>query len=252
MKNLRNCYAAFLLFALLFVSAAAPAQTDLQQKLGRISAITETRPLESTRFSEKYVTYFTQPLDHRRPEKGSFRQRVIVSHVGFDRPTVIVTEGYGAAYALNPKYREELSELLDANMIFVEYRYFLESTPEPKDWQYLTAENSADDLHAVRNAFKSIYPGKWIATGISKGGQTTLLYRTFYPDDVDISVPYVAPLCYGVEDGRHEPFLRKVSTPEDRKRIEDFQLEVLKRKAALLPRFKKYCDEKGLKFRAPV
>ena len=57
MKNLRNCYAAFLLFALLFVSAAAPAQTDLQQKLGRISAITETRPLESTRFSEKYVTY---------------------------------------------------------------------------------------------------------------------------------------------------------------------------------------------------
>ena len=152
MKNLRNCYAAFLLFALLFVAAAAPAQTDLQQKLGRISAITETRPLESTRFSEKYVTYFTQPLDHRRPEKGSFRQRVIVSHVGFDRPTVIVTEGYGAAYALNPKYREELSELLDANMIFVEYRYFLESTPEPKDWQYLTAENSADDLHAVRNA----------------------------------------------------------------------------------------------------
>ena len=92
MKNLRNCYAAFLLFALLFVAAAAPAQTDLQQKLGRISAITETRPLESTRFSEKYVTYFTQPLDHRRPEKGSFRQRVIVSHVGFDRPTVIVTE----------------------------------------------------------------------------------------------------------------------------------------------------------------
>ena len=152
MKNLRNCYAAFLLFALLFVSAAAPAQTDLQQKLGRISTITETRPLESTRFSEKYVTYFTQPLDHRHPEKGSFHQRVIVSHVGIDRPTVIVTEGYGAAYALNPKYREELSELLDANMIFVEYRYFLESTPEPKDWQYLTAENSADALHAVRNA----------------------------------------------------------------------------------------------------
>ena len=46
MKNLRNYYAAFLLFALLFVAAAAPAQTDLQQKLGRISAITETRPLE--------------------------------------------------------------------------------------------------------------------------------------------------------------------------------------------------------------
>lgn len=252
MKNLRNCYAALLLFLFLCTTTSLSAQSDLQQKLSEISAITEVKPLESTVFPEKYVAYFTQPLDHRHPEKGSFRQRVIVSHVGYDRPTVLVTEGYGAAYALNSRYREELSKLLDANMIFVEYRYFLESTPEPKDWQYLTAENSADDLHAVTTAFKNIYPGKWIATGISKGGQTALLYRTFYPDDVDVSVPYVAPLCYAAEDGRHEPFLRKVSTAEDRKKIEDFQLEVLKRKATLLPVFEKYCLDKGYKFRAPI
>ena len=249
MKNMHIRYAALLLFVLLSASASSFAQTVLEQKINAISAIKEIRPLETSEFSEKYVTYFTQPLDHRHPEKGSFRQRVIVSHVGFDRPTVIVTEGYGAAYALRSQYREELSKLLNANMIFVEYRYFLESTPEPKD---LTAENSADDLHAITTAFKNIYPGKWIATGISKGGQTTLLYRTFYPDDVDISVPYVAPLCYGVEDGRHEPFLHKVSTPENRKKIEDFQLEALKRKATLLPRFEKYCTEKNYSFRAPI
>ena len=252
MKNMYIRYAALLLFVLLSASASSFAQTVLEQKINAIFAIKEIRPLETSEFSEKYVTYFTQPLDHRHPEKGSFRQRVIVSHVGFDRPTVIVTEGYGAAYALRSQYREELSKLLNANMIFVEYRYFLESTPEPKDWQYLTAENSADDLHAITTAFKNIYPGKWIATGISKGGQTTLLYRTFYPDDVDISVPYVAPLCYGVEDGRHEPFLHKVSTPENRKIIEDFQLEALKRKATLLPRFEKYCTEKNYSFRAPI
>lgn len=252
MKNMHIRYAALLLFVLLSASASSFAQTVLEQKISAISAIKEIRPLETSEFSEKYVTYFIQPLDHRHPEKGSFRQRVIVSHVGFDRPTVIVTEGYGAAYALRSQYREELSKLLNANMIFVEYRYFLESTPEPKDWQYLTAENSADDLHAITTAFKNIYPGKWIATGISKGGQTTLLYRTFYPDDVDISVPYVAPLCYGVEDGRHEPFLHKVSTPENRKKIEDFQLEALKRKATLLPRFEKYCSEKNYSFRAPI
>ena len=252
MKNMHIRYAALLLFVLLSASASSFAQTVLEQKISAISAIKEIRPLETSEFSEKYVTYFTQPLDHRHPEKGSFRQRVIVSHAGFDRPTVIVTEGYGAAYALRSQYREELSKLLNANMIFVEYRYFLESTPEPKDWQYLTAENSADDLHAITTAFKSIYPGKWIATGISKGGQTTLLYRTFYPDDVVISVPYVAPLCYGVEDGRHEPFLHKVSTPENRKKIEDFQLEALKRKATLLPRFEKYCTEKNYSFRAPI
>ena len=252
MKHMHIRYAALLLFALLSASVSSFAQTVLEQKINAISAIKEIRPLETSEFSEKYVTYFTQPLDHRHPEKGSFRQRVIVSHVGFDRPTVIVTEGYGAAYALRSQYREELSKLLNANMIFVEYRYFLESTPEPKDSQYLTAENSADDLHAITTAFKNIYPGKWIATGISKGGQTTLLYRTFYPDDVDISVPYVAPLCYGVEDGRHEPFLHKVSTPENRKIIEDFQLEALKRKATLLPRFEKYCTEKNYSFRAPI
>ena len=251
MKKLRNYHATFLLL-FLCVTVSLSAQNNLLQKLNKISAITEVKQLETTVFPEKYVTYFTQPLDHRHPEKGSFRQRIIVSHVGYDRPTVLVTEGYGATYALNPQYREELSKLLNANMIFVEYRYFLESTPDPKDWQYLTAENSADDLHAITTTFKNIYSGKWIATGISKGGQTTLLYRTFYPDDVDISVPYVAPLCYGVEDGRHEPFLHKVSTPENRKIIEDFQLEALKRKATLLPRFEKYCSEKNYSFRAPI
>ena len=237
-----------LLWTLYLLPLTAAAQTVLQDKLKAISQITEVKPLESKEFAEKYVTYFTQPLDHDRPELGNFRQRVIVSHVGFDRPTVIVTEGYGAGYALSPRYREELSKMFNTNMIFVEYRYFLESTPEPRDWQYLTAESSADDLHAVFKAFKKIYPGKWISTGISKGGQTTMLYRTFYPDDVDISVPYVGPLCYGVEDGRHEPFLRQVGTAEERKKIEDFQLEVLKRKATLLPRFEKHCIEKGYEF----
>ena len=237
-----------LLLALYLLPLTIAAQTALQEKLKAISHITEIKPLESKEFAEKYVTYFTQPLDHNRPELGNFRQRVIVSHIGFDRPTVIVTEGYGAGYALSPRYREELSRMFNTNMIFVEYRYFLESTPEPRDWQYLTAESSADDLHAVFEAFKKIYPGKWISTGISKGGQTTMLYRTFYPDDVDISVPYVGPLCYGVEDGRHEPFLRQVGTAEERKAIEDFQLEVLKRKATLLPRFEKHCAEKGYEF----
>ena len=249
MKKLKSLY---LLGLLCLLSLTVTAQTALQDKLKTIVHITEIKQLESTEFSEKYVTYFTQPLDHDRPEAGNFRQRVIVSHVGFDRPTVIVTEGYGAAYALRPQYREELSKMFNTNMIFVEYRYFLESTPEPRDWQYLTAESSADDLHAIFEAFKTIYPGKWIATGISKGGQTSMLYRTFYPNDVDITVPYVGPLCYDVEDGRHEPFLRQVGTDEERRKIEDFQLEALKRKPALLPRFEAYCQEKKYEFNASI
>ena len=243
-----------LLIALaLMLPGVLSAQTELQNKFKEIPEITEVKTLETTEFAEKYVTYFTQPIDHEHPELGTFRQRVIVSHVGFDRPTVFVTEGYGGTYGMNPKYREELSKWFNTNMIFVEYRYFLESTPEPRDWHYLTAKSSADDLHAIRNAFKQIYPGKWISTGISKGGQTTTLYRAFYPDDVDISVPYVAPLCYGVEDGRHEPFLRyQVGTAEERKTIEDFQIEVLKRRATLQPMLEKHCTEHKYTFRAPI
>ncbi|MGN0258126.1 MAG: S28 family serine protease [Bacteroides sp.] len=242
-------------FALLLsccISSVTFAQSVLQQKMKALPTVTAIEEVKSEAFSEKYVVRFTQPLDHKHPEKGSFTQRVIVFHAGFDRPTVLVTEGYQASYALHPRYREELSKLFDANMVFVEYRYFDQSTPEPKDWQYLTAEASADDLHAVRQAFSTIYPGKWIATGISKGGQTTLLYRTFYPDDVDVSVPYVAPLCFDREDGRHEPFLRKVSTDADRQRILEYQLEVLKRKTTLLPKFEQYCKEKNYLFRAPT
>ena len=239
-----------LLGLLILVCQNLIAQDLLHEKLKTIATISEIKPLEKGEFAEKYVTYFNQPLDHQHPEKGGFRQRVVVSHIGFDRPTVIVTEGYGASYALNPKYREELSKMFNTNMVFVEYRYFLESTPNPRDWQYLTAESSADDLHAVRQALKGIYPNKWIATGISKGGQTAMLYRTFYPNDVDITVPYVGPLCYGVEDGRHEPFLNQVGTEDERRKIEDFQLEVLKRKSTLLPRFEKHCQEKKYEFNA--
>jgi hypothetical protein len=128
----------------------------------------------------------------------------------------------------------------------------LESTPEPRDWQYLTAENSAEDLHSIVTVFKKIYPHKWISTGISKGGQTSLIYRTFFPDDVDISVPYVAPLCYDVEDGRHELFFRNVSVAENRKKVEDFQIEVLKRREKLMPEFEKLCTEKNYKFNAEL
>jgi hypothetical protein len=197
------------------------------------------------------VVRITQPLDHQHPELGSFTQRVVVAHAGFDRPTIIVTEGYGGSYAMTPRYQEELSRLIQANIVFVEHRYFLESTPEPLNWTYLTAENSAYDLHHITTTFKQIYPGKWISTGISKGGQTTMIYRTYFPDDVDFSVPYVAPLNRAVEDDRQEAFLRKVGTKKERKQIENFQLEILKRKDAMLPLLERFCTENTLTFKIP-
>ncbi len=222
---------------------------ELEARLNALKGISSIERLDSEIYPEKYVVRITQQVDPKDSSAGTFTQRVVIGHRGFDRPTVIVTEGYGAAYALNPKYQEELTKLLDANLVFVEYRYFLESTPEPKNWDYLTAENSAYDLHHVRETFASLYPEKWISTGISKGGQTTMLYRAFFPDDVAFSVPYVGPLCKAAEDGRHEPFLRKVGTKAERKRIQAFQKEILKRRSEMESLLERFCQEKGYTFR---
>ena len=159
-----------LLLTLLFIFVCTLSAQQIAEQLKIMPGVTGVEKLESDHYVDKYVLFFEQPVDHQHPDAGKFTQRIIVSHVGADRPTVMVTEGYGAAYALNPRYQEELSKLLNANMIFVEHRYFLESTPEPCNWDYLTAENAAFDLHAVNQAFKSIYSGKWATTGISKGG----------------------------------------------------------------------------------
>lgn len=238
-----------LLLLLLVIVSANASNKELYQKLCTLKGVITVDSLPSDYSSEKYVVTIRQPLDHKHPEKGSFTQRVVISHEGFDRPTVLVTEGYGGDYALNPRYRDELAGLFQTNTVFVEHRYFSGSVPDTVDWQYLTAQNSASDLHLITTLFKQIYPQKWISTGISKGGQTALIYRAFFPNDVDITVPYVAPVSRSAEDGRHEPFLNKVGDKKTRQAILSFQREVLKRRGEIIPLLEKFCLEKQLSFR---
>jgi len=245
MNTIMKRTAHLLILLFVFTVSTYAFDGELGKKLSSLANLSQIEKLESDHYSEKYVVRITQPLDHTRPDAGSFTQRVVISHAGFDRPTVIVTEGYGGAYALHPSYQEELSRLFNTNIVFVEHRYFLESTPEPLVWDYLTAENSAYDLHQVRNTFQQIYPDKWISTEISKGGQTTMIYRSYFPEDVDFSVPYVAPLNRDVEDTRHIEFLRNVGTAEERKQIEEFQLEILKRRTAMLLLLETFVKEKN-------
>ena len=249
MKRLYN----LLLLSLIFSITAFAQQSGLKDKLSALPGVTSVEQLESSVYPEKYVIKITQQVDPKTPAAGTFQQRVVIGHVGYDRPTVMVTEGYGGAYALSPRYQEELTKLFNANLVFVEHRYFLESTPNPCNWDYLTAENATYDLHHVNQTMKQLYKGKWISTGISKGGQTTMQYRTYFPDDVDFSVPYVGPLCRGVEDGRHEPFLeKKVGTKAERKAIKDFQIEVLKRKAEIIPMLDSLAKAQKLTYRIPI
>lgn len=235
-----------------FFTLATQAQTDttaFMRKLLQVDGVSKVEALESSKFSEKYVLKIRQQVDAGNPSAGTFTQRLIIGLRGEDRPTVMVTEGYYAHYALRPDYEEELCRLLDANVIVCEYRYFAESVPEPCNWDYMTVDNSLADLHHVRQAFAGVFPHKWISTGISKGGQTTMFYRATYPEDVDVSVSYVAPLNKAVEDGRHEPFLAKqVGTKAQRKEIFQAEQELMRRKERFVPLLEQLAEEKGYHF----
>lgn len=237
----------------------AAQEASLGDRLAELPAVKEVRQMESTEFAEKYMLLFEQPTEHGNPESGTFTQRVFVCCVHPDSATVVVAEGYGAQYAARPSYREELSSMFNTNNVVVEHRYFLESTPYPGaepeeiDWSHLNASDAAADLHAVVTALKEVFHGRWISTGISKGGQNTMIYRTYYPDDVDFSVPYVGPLCRALYDGRHEPFIEHYAgTPEERKAVMDFQTELLQRKHRLMPLYDSVCNARGFKFNVPV
>lgn len=201
-----------------------------------------------TFFTEKYVLKFEQPLDHNNPESIKFHQRVFLSHLNFENPVVFITEGYGAGYANHPRYINELSSILNANQICVEHRYFGESTPSEVDWKHLTIFNSASDHHNVVEALNDIYNGKWVNTGISKGGQTTMYHRYFYPEDVDASVGYVCPLNFSIEDKRVYRFLEQVGDSIARNKVIDFQFEMLQNKSKYLQAFEKLAEKKELTY----
>ena len=227
---------------------------EVEAMLKKIAAVTRYESIEKTdTLRDYYLMKFTQQLVPGDESKGTFEQRVMLGHRGWDRPVVVVTEGYGGDYAFTrPGYMEELTKIMDANILFVEYRYFSGSMPKPCNWEYLTIANSMVDYHNIITSFKKFYTKKWATTGISKGGSTSMFFRAYYPEDVDVSVPYVGPLSYSVEDGRHESFLERVSTKAKRDAVRDFQYLLFERKEQLMTLFDAHCAKKGYTFRVPA
>ena len=183
----------------------------------------------------RFMMRIKQPLDHKDPSRGHFYQRVILTHHGFDRPTIMDTQGYELYFGKN-----ELETALDANYLNIEHRYFSESSPDSLDWRYLTLEQVTADLHYINQLFRRIYKNQWVSTGISKGGQTTIFYKYFYPDDVDVAIPYVAPFNQSLEDQRIYTFLDTVGSVECRKKIFDLQKSLLENEDLALEKLKWY------------
>jgi len=221
---------------------AAQPETEVLRRLRSLPGVLEVKPsrFDEKLFGEGYEVMFDQPVDHQDPDGARFSQRFFVSHAAYDKPVVLVTEGYGAR---GGGRAGELTRLLGANQVNVEHRFFGRSVPSPLDWTSLTVRQSADDLHAVVSALKTLYTGKWVSTGVSKGGQTSLFYKCFYPDDVDATVPYSAPINVAQEDPRLYQFLRTAGDEATRARIKAYQTALFSREDELLPLVKAWAEQ---------
>jgi hypothetical protein len=183
-----------------------------------------------------FVLTYTQPVDHDDPDGATFRQRARLIHRDEHHPVVIDTQGY----ATNPT-RASLGYLpwtLDGNALAVEHRYFGGSVPDDGDPQYLTIDQAAADHHRFIQALRTIYDAAWISTGVSKGGMTATYHRRRYPDDVDGTVAFVAPLSFGRKDPRYVGFLHRVggdALAECRAGLEELARTALARRATLAP-----------------
>src|SRR5207248_2569176 len=216
------------------IAGVAPAAhagefTDIKDALAHIPGLTIVSENPAPTGFRFFILTYTQPADHRHPEAGTFQQRFTLLHKDFSAPTVMYTSGYNVN--TNPN-RSEPTQIVDGNQLSMEYRYFLPSRPQPENWaKQLTIWQAAADEHRAVQAFKAIYPGKWLATGGSKGGMTATYFRRFFPDDVDATIPYVAPNEV-VQDGSYNRFLARVGNdPACRANLKAIQRDTLKRRA---------------------
>jgi hypothetical protein len=259
MKLIRNIFLS--LFVILLVNCKT-SQTTLSstttatsglietsltnfEKLATIENVVSIEKREPvSHFDENYEIWFEQPIDYSDLTKGTFRQRVFLGFENTAQPVFVELQGYG----IGSEKAGELASHYKANQLNIEHRYFNNSRPENIDWNTLTVENAAKDqariIDAIRNA---LYPNaKFISTGISKGCQTTMLHRRYFPENVDACVCYVGPLNFEREDPRVYEFLNNVSTQENRDKVKAFQNLCFENKEALLNMMKNAAIEKDM------
>lgn len=235
-----------LLGVLVLLMSSKPTPNTPEEVLAHIPFVDSFKPITNdTLFAATYEVWFRMPIDHNDPNGPTFPLKGYYSHKDFDKPMVVVIDGY----AMYTSRAYELSHILGANQLTIEHRFFDQSRPKDSiPWSKLNIRQAAADEHQIIQAFKPFYSKKWVSTGISKSGQTTIFHRRFYPGDVDVSVPYVAPLNLSNEEPRVYSFLASVGTPECRAKIYQFQLDLFKNKKKILPLFKKLAAKEGWKF----
>ena len=238
-----------ILLALILSCSDKSSGPEPQELLARLQALPDVEAVEigaPYEYNRAFELTITQPLDHDNPGGPTFEQKFYISHLDESDPMVMYISGYAIT---SNNFVFEMARLLDANQIYVGHRFFAGSLPPVLDWQYCTIEQAAADHHRIAELLKPIYDGVWVNSGVSKGGMTALFHRRFYPDDVDATVAYVAPLPVSVDDPRFDDFLEnEVGDESCRQKIKDFQAMALENKAALLPYMDAYATQSGYTF----
>ncbi|KOU25187.1 MULTISPECIES: S28 family serine protease [unclassified Streptomyces] len=227
-------------------TAAEPAAAaDIKDQILGIPGMSliEEKPYPGYRF---FVLNYEQPVDHRQPWKGTFKQRLTLLHKDVSRPSVFFTSGYNVN--TSPR-RSEPTTIVDGNQMSMEYRFFTPSRPDAANWANLDIWQAASDQHRIFTALKKIYKKNWLATGGSKGGMTATYYERFYPRDMDGVVAYVAPNdVVNKEDSAYDRFFAKVGTKECRDRLNAVQREALVRREPLEAKYAAAAAENGWTF----
>lgn len=211
-----------------------PPAGDILDQLRALPEVASVEEQPTNQDGYRYfILQFDQPVDHAHPEAGHFLQQATLIHRDPHAPMVLAHTGYGNwifDYPLEP------TRLLRANQLVVEHRFFRASRPTggTGDWQHLTIAEAAADHHAIAQALHPLYDGAWIETGASKGGMTSVYHRRFYPDDVDGTLAYVAPISFGAPDYRYEPQVETIGPPACRQAIRDLQVELLTHRRDML------------------
>jgi hypothetical protein len=229
---------ALLLGSLGTVATAAPAaaaEDDILARLKAVPGLTVVAEQPAPAPFRFFVLTYTQYTDHRRPKAGTFQQQFTLLHKDTARPMVLHTSGYNVAIRV---FRSEPTRLVDGNQISVEQRFFKPSRPQPEDWSKLNIWQAATDHHRLVTALEPIYAGKWISTGASKGGMTSIYHRRFYPRDIDGTVAYVAPNDVRNDaDRAYDRFFTRVGTAQCRTAMEQLQIEALRRRSELVAKY---------------
>ena len=156
-------------------------------------------------YLSQYSMFIEQPVNHNQPDADKFKQKVSILFRGFDRPTIMVTEGYIWSKFFDA---EDIGINLKANMVHVEHRNFGESFNQDKGkWEYETSAQASADLHAVYQALKPTFKGKWMSFGTSKSGETSMDYAYYYPGDMDLAAAFCSPFNLSLDDKRFGEYL---------------------------------------------